>query len=418
MADAGIELPEKFDLKGVLQLVLSILGLTKEKVLARIAAKLPPGAIERSSRASASSRPSVRRGRGLWQMLVEKIGDIKEMVMSQVKEMVSVEIIKAGIVWLISMLNPASAFVKACKMIYDVVMFFVEKAAQIKEFVDSILDSVESIAAGGVGAVAGYIEKTLARMVPILIGFLASLLGLGGISGKIRAILEKIQAPVNKAIDWVVGKAVAFGKKALALGKKLLSKAKELGKKVVGGIKKKLGIKEKTPEQIAADRKRLDKGVASRREASLNKTRRTSRARLARPRASRSIGHQRFAYRTEVIRASPPSGGPWAIRAASQPKIRRARPPQAQENPRRTRTCDGDIAAGVGSQRSAEADSVVRSRDPPGRVHQRSDGMAVTAIRERVRRARLQRCGTVDPHVPSKLERYSTISCARRRDAN
>ena len=87
--------------------------------------------------------------------------------MSQVKEMVSVEIIKAGIVWLISMLNPASAFVKACKMIYDVVMFFVEKAAQIKEFVDSILDSVESIAGGGVGAVAGYIEKTLAKMVPV-----------------------------------------------------------------------------------------------------------------------------------------------------------------------------------------------------------------------------------------------------------
>jgi hypothetical protein len=199
---------------------------------------------------------------GLWQMLLEKIGDIKEMVMTQIKQMVSIEIIKAGIVWLISMLNPASAFVKACKMIYDVVMFFVEKAEQIKAFVDSILDSVESIAAGGVGAVAGYIEKTLGRMVPVIIGFMASLLGLGGISGKIRAILEKIQEPINKAIDWVVGKAVAFGKKALALGKKLLSKAKNLGKKAIGGIKKKLGIKEKTPEQIlAAKKKRAQAGA-------------------------------------------------------------------------------------------------------------------------------------------------------------
>lgn len=249
LAEGGIELPEKFDVKGVLQLILSILGMTWAKVRARIAAKLPPGALEAVEKGFTVVKTIMTVGiSGIWQLLLEKLGDIKEMVLTQVKEMVSVEIIKAGIVWLISMLNPASAFVKACKMIYDVVMFFVEKASQIKAFVDSILDSVESIASGGVGAVAGYIEKTLGRMVPVIIGFMASLLGLGGISGKIRAILEKIQEPVGKAIDWVVGKAVAFGKKALTLGKKLLAKAKDLGKKALGKIKKKLGIKEKTPE--------------------------------------------------------------------------------------------------------------------------------------------------------------------------
>ena len=62
----------------------------------------------------------------------------------------------------------------------------------------------------------GYIEKTLAKMVPVLIGFLASLLGLGGISGKIQKILATVQKPVMKVVDWVVGKAVAFGKKAWA----------------------------------------------------------------------------------------------------------------------------------------------------------------------------------------------------------
>ncbi|MFB9645612.1 hypothetical protein [Microbacterium terregens] len=265
LSDAGIELPEKFDLKGVLKLVLSILGLTWESIRAKIAAKLPPGAIEFVEQGFTIVQILIKEGvGGLWKVILEKVGDIKEMVLTQVKEMVSIEIIKAGIVWLISLLNPASAFVKACKMIYDVVMFFVEKADQIKAFVDSILDSVESIAAGGVGAVAGYIEKTLGRMVPVLIGFLASLLGLGGISGKIKKILETIQKPVNKAIDWVIGKAVAFGKKALALGKKLWNKAKEKGKAAFGKLKKKLGIKEKTPEQIEKEKQaRLDKGVAA-----------------------------------------------------------------------------------------------------------------------------------------------------------
>ena len=191
---------------------------------------------------------------GLWKWVLQKVGDIKEMIMGKIKEMVSIEIIKAGIVWLISLLNPASAFVKACKMIYDVVMFFVEKADQIKEFVDSILDSVESIAAGGVGAVAGYIEKTLAKMLPVIIGFLASLLGLGGISGKIQKILETVQKPVNAVVDWVVGKAVKFGKGLL---KKIASS--KLGKKVRAGV---ATAKAKVKQAKEYGKKKIQQGKA------------------------------------------------------------------------------------------------------------------------------------------------------------
>jgi len=44
----------------------------------------------------------------------------------------------------------------------------------------------------------------LGQMVPILIGFLASVIGLGGIGQKIREIIEKLQKPVNKALDFVI----------------------------------------------------------------------------------------------------------------------------------------------------------------------------------------------------------------------
>ena len=84
-------------------------------------------------------------------------------------------------------------------MIYDVVMFFVEKGEQIKEFVDSVLDS-SSRSSGRRGRRGGQpIEGTLCKIVPLLLGFLASLLGLGGIGEKIREILEKVQKPVKKA---------------------------------------------------------------------------------------------------------------------------------------------------------------------------------------------------------------------------
>src|SRR5207245_1163193 len=82
--------------------------------------------------------------------------------------------------WLIGMLNPAAAFIKACKMIYDVVMFFIERGSQIMEFVNSILDGIGAIAGGAVGAAANLVEGSLAKILPLAISFLASLLGIGG----------------------------------------------------------------------------------------------------------------------------------------------------------------------------------------------------------------------------------------------
>jgi hypothetical protein len=216
LAAGGIQLPEKFDLRGIIGLVLSILGLTWANIRARIVRKIPErvmGAVEKSV---GFIQVLLSEGvPGLWKWVAAKVNDLKEMVMGQVREFVVTKIVKAGITWLIALLNPAAAFIKACKMIYDVVMFFVEKAAQIKEFVDAVLDSVESILGGGVGAVANLIEGALAKMLPVILSFLASLLGLGGISEKIQQILKTVQKPVMSVIDKLVAGAVKVGKKLM-----------------------------------------------------------------------------------------------------------------------------------------------------------------------------------------------------------
>lgn len=231
LAEAGIELPEKFDLKGIIKVVLAILGLTWANIRSRITKQIPEAVMGKVEKGVSFIQVVITEGvGGLWKWVAEKLSDLKEMVMGQVRDFVITNIVKAGITWLISLLNPAAAFIKACKMIYDVVMFFVEKAEQIKEFVDSILDSVEAIAGGGVGAVAGYIEKTLAKTLPVVLGFLASLLGLGGISEKIKSILHTIQKPVMSVVDKLVGGAVRYGKK-------LMKSAQNLGKKVLGKVK-------------------------------------------------------------------------------------------------------------------------------------------------------------------------------------
>ena len=126
------------------------------------------------------------------------------MIFEKVKDFVQDRIITAGITWLIGLLNPAAAFIKACKLIYDVVMFFVNNASRIEKFVDTILDSVADIVRGNIGGVVNKINDVLGQMVPIIIGFLASVIGLGGIGAKVREIVQKLQKPVNKALDFVI----------------------------------------------------------------------------------------------------------------------------------------------------------------------------------------------------------------------
>ncbi|MGH3822373.1 MAG: phage tail protein [Pseudonocardiaceae bacterium] len=213
LANAGIEMPEKFDLKGIVKLVLSLLGLTWSGIRARLTKFIPEPVLVKIEQTVEIFKILVTEGvGGLWKWIVGKLTDLKDMVMGQIRDFVITKIVKAGITWLISLLNPAAAFIKACKMIYDVVMFFVEKADQIKEFVDSVLDSIESIAKGGVGAVAGYIEKTLAKTLPVVLGFLASLLGLGGISEKIKEVLKAAQEKVGQAVDWVIKGALKLAR--------------------------------------------------------------------------------------------------------------------------------------------------------------------------------------------------------------
>jgi len=217
LGSAGITMPASFDLKGILGLVMQILGLTYANIRARAVAIVGEPVVKALETAAEIFKILITEGpSGLWKYVQEQIGNIKEMFIEGLKSFIIEKIVIAGITWLISMLNPASAFVKACKMIVDVVIFFVQRASQIMTLVNAVIDSVSAIADGNIAVAANLVEQALARAVPVVLSFLAALLGLGGIAGKIRSIIEKIRAPINKAIDWVIKKAVDMVK---AIGK-------------------------------------------------------------------------------------------------------------------------------------------------------------------------------------------------------
>jgi hypothetical protein len=135
--------------------------------------------------------------------MVEFLGDLKDTIVTGIQNWVIDTVIKTAIPKLLSMFTPAGAIVQAALSIYNTIMFFVEKAEQIAALVQSVLDSLANIASGAVDAAIGFIERSMAKAVPLVINFLARWLGLGNVSAKIRVIIQKVQAKVDVALEKV-----------------------------------------------------------------------------------------------------------------------------------------------------------------------------------------------------------------------
>lgn len=292
---AGITLPETFDMKGILHFVAQILGLTWENIRARAVEMLGPevvGMIEQGVgmfQKIAHIFTTLREQglAGLWDMISDKIGDLKAAVMDQIQDFVIMKVITAGVKWILGLLNPVGAFIKACMAIYDIVMFFINHGSEILALVNTILDNLAAIVAGNIGAAANLVESVMAKAIPLVIGFLASLLGVGGIGEKIKEVINAVQKPINKAVDWVLksvvkpvakaaARAVGFVKgKVKAAGTWLKKKGqagidflKKKSSAVVSGIKSKISRKREPGirgDERSGDEKQhdLDAGVGA-----------------------------------------------------------------------------------------------------------------------------------------------------------
>jgi hypothetical protein len=232
LAGAGLKLPDQFDLKGILSIVLQILGLTYANFRARAVAIVGEPTVAALEQAAEVFKIFLTEGvGGLWRFIKEKVSDLKSMVLDAIFDFIKEKVIIAGVTWIIGLLNPASAFFKACKAIYDIVMFFINRGSQILALVNAIVDSLAAIVKGNISVAATWVENALAKAIPVAIGFLASLLGLGDPSKPVKNTIEKAQSPVNKAIDWVIHGAVKLVKAAGKFVKGLFGKKNRDDKK-------------------------------------------------------------------------------------------------------------------------------------------------------------------------------------------
>ena len=237
MGDSGLELPQKFNPKGVLFLGLQVAGLTWNVIRPRIVKALGKNGEKMMSAAEKGIdivKRVIKEGPiALWHIIVEKAAEIKGKVMEAIRNWAITKIIKKMSVKLLSMLNPAGAIFQAIMLLYDVVMFFVENWDRIISFVNSVFDSIGAIASGAIGKASQFIEQTLGKTIPMILSFAARFVGLDGIGKAIRKVIEAIQKPFKKILDKVIKFVVKQVKK---LAKKLMAKL-GIGKNSDGSTK-------------------------------------------------------------------------------------------------------------------------------------------------------------------------------------
>lgn len=300
-----IKLPEKFDLKGFLDILLQIIGATKEHIfelasqafgtdiveLIKFVAEngtdflqnigknseedgdpnaVPEvqleaeegaqeqgeGGIEEQALALVENlSPSAKfvfdlfvnviQGGvgGVWDFIKSSLGTLKGILMGELKDMVIMEIIEKGVTWLLSLLIPGAGAIKAGKAIIDVIKFFVERKEQIKSLVQTIISTIKLVVEGNVKGMSEAIENAMSKAIPTILGFLASVLGVSGITNKIKKVFEKLRAPVDKIIGGLFEKVSSFfkgakGKKKQAKGKRVAKVKKSNRPKSSGKLKK------------------------------------------------------------------------------------------------------------------------------------------------------------------------------------
>ncbi len=229
LAEAGIQKPADFSLKSILGLVLDILGLTLDKILAKLEDRIGPKAMERLrkgwellSGALEWIKVLMSEGiSGLWRFVKEKLADLWSLVLSSISGWIMSRIIANVTAKLLSMLDPSGimAVVQSLIAIYNAIQSFFAYLREMLEIVMTVLDGMGEIAMGAIGKAAVFVENALAQGIPIVIGFLANQVGLGGLGKRIREMVQKVQEKVDGAVDWLIDKVVNLGEAIIDKGK-------------------------------------------------------------------------------------------------------------------------------------------------------------------------------------------------------
>ena len=205
-----IEMPEQFDFWGILDIARQIMGLTLD-MMRRVAVRiLGEEAVERIEFFLDYAMELINGGwSAFFERIQEDLSGLFDMVMGQITSFLMERLIRAGITWLASLINPAGALLKIIMMIWDFIMWLKDNFMRMVQIVQTIVDGMIDIANGNLDPAKQAVEATLGRLLPPAIDLIARLIGLGNVANRVQDIIGGIRQRIEDAIVNLIRRVLA-----------------------------------------------------------------------------------------------------------------------------------------------------------------------------------------------------------------
>lgn len=232
LRDANITPPTDLSFGSILGFVLEVLGITVERIWQKLAERIGQervarirGMIDRLTGIWTFVRDVATRGPvAIWEYIQERLSNLWTTVLDAVRNWVMTRIVERITVRLLSMLDPTGimAVVNGFIAFYNAVQSFIRYLRELLEIVNSFVVGVAEIARGNVTIAANFLENSLGSAMPVAIGFLANQVGLSGIGRRIGEMIETVRGLVDRALTWLVDRAVSMGTSFLNSARNML----------------------------------------------------------------------------------------------------------------------------------------------------------------------------------------------------
>ena len=219
LRDAGIEPPRDLSLSSVLDFVLQVLGISMDRIWEKLAERIGQenvdrirGAIDRLVGIWNFIRDVQERGVvAIWEYIESQISGLWDMVIEQAKNWIMERIIQRAIQWLLSLLDVTGIMpvINAFIAFFNAVQSAIEYLRDILAIINDYVTTIAAVARGEIQPGAEKLERGLANAIPIAIGFLANQFGFGNIGERISEIIGNIRGLVDRALDWLLDRAVS-----------------------------------------------------------------------------------------------------------------------------------------------------------------------------------------------------------------
>jgi hypothetical protein len=143
--------------------------------------------------------------------LIEQAKDFGKSILTDIATWVTTKVIEE--VALLATAAAASAglseVIDVARRIYKALVSAKRWARQLLDMAKNTLDNINDIATGAVDKVGKKFEDILHKGMPVVIGFLADQVGLGGIDVAVQSAVDKLRGYVDRAILWLIDKVKA-----------------------------------------------------------------------------------------------------------------------------------------------------------------------------------------------------------------